>query len=531
MTTRREFLKAASIAGSMALLDRRSVWARPAAAPYFGLHDFVLSHPDAVFVLRTGVDVKTNADAIRQVGVQLGTTLFVSKEGPVDAYPAGGQVVIKPNITEWSVDIPPPDLEQTMGIQTDPNFVEGLIQGLNGVGVVNPNIAIREANYAGSRIDGQWYCGMALRTGINLVDSLPIGTIPDASLRWVDVPAGVWYSRIPYLAPVNSPGACLLNVAKLKSHAMGMTLCSKNLQGTNALPYVRYCSALSSDYGFNPADIVPDARNTITSNYVRHRDAGIPRWDLPGESTGGLWQETHASRCLDNISAARPMINIIEGIYGREGSHVSGPADNGGYAKDMMTNIVIFGVNPVHVDIIGTYLAGHEPGNFGLYHIARERGLSQYLNPRDIPLYEWHADGTTEASSLSGLSRTPIRTTYLQKAGEDQYHMVNEPYDYTSTGVAQSPKLEKPDVFVLAQNYPNPFNPSTSIQYYVPQSGHVRLEIFDIRGELVDVLVDAYVPAGDHVQVWNSTVRASGTYLYRLGWQGARLTKSMVLIK
>jgi hypothetical protein len=54
-----------------------------------------------------------------------------------------------------------------------------------------------------------------------------------------------------------------------------------------------------------------------------------------------------------------------------------------------MTNIVIFGKNPYLVDNVGHWLGGHEPGNFGLFHIAMERGKLGVINPMKIPVYEW----------------------------------------------------------------------------------------------------------------------------------------------
>lgn len=289
---------------------------------------------------------------------------------------------------------------------------------------------------------------------------------------------------------------------------------------------------MSANYGADPLHITPDAASAIQSNYVRHTSAGIPRWDLPGESTGGLWQETHASRSLDNNSVIHPLINIIEGVYGREGPFVSGP-DPEGYGIDKMTNVLIFGKNARHVDNIGVYLAGHEPGNFGIFHLALERGLSEYLDPHSIPLYEWKLDGSATLTPLDNFPRTALRTLYLRKAGEELYHMVDEPFDYSGV-TAIGPRHEKPgtpDAFVISQNFPNPFNPSTSIQYYIPKAGSVRLEVFDVQGQVVDLLVDGYLPAGDHLQVWNSGRRASGTYFYRLSFAGVSKTKSMVLIK
>ena len=530
MVSRRDFIKASALAGGALFLNVHKSWGRSSSSEFFALNDFIQSHPDAVFILRTSVDEKTNTSALLEVGQKLGSTLFVSTPDPSDAFPMTTDIIFKPNITAWAWDIPP--IEQTMGIQTDPYFVEGMIGSLTKLGAAAQNVFIREANYDSSRADGKWYSDLAARSGIDLKVFNTIDKLSAADIQWVDVPNGVWYKKIPYLAPVNALGSCLVNVAKFKSHSMGMTLCSKNIQGTNARPYVAHCTAWGTTMaGVDTNHIVPDAFTTIKSNYDKHVAAGIPRWDLPGDASGGLCMETHTARCLDNNSVLQPVINIIEGVYGREGPFVSGPADNNGYGRDIMTNIVIFGKNARHVDIIGTYLAGHEPGNFGLFHIAVERGLSKYLDPNSIPLYEWKLDGSATLTPLENFPRTPIKTLYLQKAGEAQYHMVDEAYDYSGSTSVASTKPEAPDVFHISQNFPNPFNPSTSIQYYIPKPGNVRIEIFDIRGSLVEVLVDGYTLAGDHVAVWRSQRKASGTYFYRLLYEGFSRTKSMVLLK
>lgn len=311
---------------------------------------------------------------------------------------------------------------------------------------------------------------------------------------------------------------------------MGMTLCSKNLQGTNAQPYIAHCTGWGTAMAIDTDHVVTDAFTTIKTNYERHKSDGIPRWDLPGTSSGGLRMETHSTRCLDNNSVLHPIVNIVEGVYGREGPFVSGPEDNGGFGKDIMTNVVIFGKNARHVDIIGTYLAGHEPGNFGVFHLAVERKLATTLNPRDIPLYDWKLDGSATSSTLDDFVRTPIRTLYLRKAAEEQYHMVNEPYNYSGP-VAVQPRQTRPDVFALSQNFPNPFNPSTAIQYYVPRSDHALLEVFDMRGERVAALVDANVSAGDHVITWNAGSMPSGTYIVRLLYDGHSLIRKLLLIR
>ena len=47
-----------------------------------------------------------------------------------------------------------------------------------------------------------------------------------------------------------------------------------------------------------------------------------------------------------------------------------------------------------------------------------------------------------------------------------------------------------PTEYSLAQNYPNPFNPVTTIQYSIPQSGHVSLKVYDVLGNEVAILIN-----------------------------------------
>jgi|GEM_PF-1807694 len=73
-----------------------------------------------------------------------------------------------------------------------------------------------------------------------------------------------------------------------------------------------------------------------------------------------------------------------------------------------------------------------------------------------------------------------------------------------------------PEKFILSQNYPNPFNPSTNIKYALPSDVHVKLEVFNILGQRVDVLVDEYQEAGYYNVTFESRDLPSGTYLYRI---------------
>lgn len=73
-----------------------------------------------------------------------------------------------------------------------------------------------------------------------------------------------------------------------------------------------------------------------------------------------------------------------------------------------------------------------------------------------------------------------------------------------------------PTQFALMQNYPNPFNPSTNIKFQLPQAEHVKLEIYDSIGRLIETMVDTKLEAGYYSYKWNARGYASGVYLYRI---------------
>ena len=92
-----------------------------------------------------------------------------------------------------------------------------------------------------------------------------------------------------------------------------------------------------------------------------------------------------------------------------------------------------------------------------------------------------------------------------------------------------------PQAVALGQNYPNPFNPSTLIPYQLAVPSPVRLEVFNVLGQRVAMLVDGQQGAGSYVARWDGTdaagrAAASGVYFYRLTVAGAHQTGKMVLV-
>jgi hypothetical protein len=84
---------------------------------------------------------------------------------------------------------------------------------------------------------------------------------------------------------------------------------------------------------------------------------------------------------------------------------------------------------------------------------------------------------------------------------------------------------------LLHQNYPNPFNASTIVNYQLPLSNYVRLEIYNLLGQKVATLVDGKQKAGHKSVHWDASALSSGLYFYRLTVGDLAETRRMMLIK
>jgi hypothetical protein len=104
------------------------------------------------------------------------------------------------------------------------------------------------------------------------------------------------------------------------------------------------------------------------------------------------------------------------------------------------------------------------------------------------------------------------------------------------TFAAEEMQVTVPSKYLLHQNYPNPFNPQTHIAYRLPEANHVSLSIYNVRGQLVNRLVDQYQLPGEHEAIWNGqdvygTPVASGVYFYRLTAGSFQQVRKMLLLK
>jgi hypothetical protein len=80
-------------------------------------------------------------------------------------------------------------------------------------------------------------------------------------------------------------------------------------------------------------------------------------------------------------------------------------------------------------------------------------------------------------------------------------------------------------------NHPNPFGSITGIRYSIPETGLVRITVYDVSGRRVAELINEMKPAGDHEVRFDAGNLSAGVYLYRFSAGGYTDTRKLVLLK
>ncbi|MDT3695957.1 MAG: T9SS type A sorting domain-containing protein [Ignavibacterium sp.] len=132
---------------------------------------------------------------------------------------------------------------------------------------------------------------------------------------------------------------------------------------------------------------------------------------------------------------------------------------------------------------------------------------------------------TTRAQKYSYVDRNLAEGKYYYRLKQVDF---NGSFEYSNIVEAV---ILSPTKFELSQNYPNPFNPSTTISFTIPQSGNVKLSVYNLLGQEVQNLVNGFTEAGNHTINFDAKNLNSGIYLYKLEANGFVQTRKMTMIK
>ena len=101
-------------------------------------------------------------------------------------------------------------------------------------------------------------------------------------------------------------------------------------------------------------------------------------------------------------------------------------------------------------------------------------------------------------------------------------------------GSNMSVRFASPEVrnFAINNLYPNPFNPVTSIEYSIEKAGDLRLSVYNILGQEITVLYDAYQTEGESFEIkWDANSFSSGVYFVKLHAGSTIRPQKLMLIK
>ena len=114
------------------------------------------------------------------------------------------------------------------------------------------------------------------------------------------------------------------------------------------------------------------------------------------------------------------------------------------------------------------------------------------------------------------------------------YTLADENKAISQHGFIQINQANLPEELALYYAYPNPFNPTTTLKYDIPYSDlsqHVLLQVFDIKGRLVDIIINHKTEPGSYTIQWNGNEFASGIYFLNLSMGLISKTQKLLLLK
>jgi hypothetical protein len=238
--------------------------------------------------------------------------------------------------------------------------------------------------------------------------------------------------------------------------------------------------------------------------------------------------------CIDNASCGNFIRDNIIGYFEEYGIFMS---DSLSYDNTITRNLIslngLGGISnhsggnkqaspPIIVSVTNTQVSGTTGPGYTVEVFEDSSHQGRYF--RGTVVADAHGAFTISLTS-------PINRNYVTATATDLTGNTSEFGGWQSTDVRSTDGQTVPQQFALFQNYPNPFNPSTTIEFQIPKSGHVKLTVCDLLGREVKTLVNEEMKPGSYQSIFDRSSLASGVYLYRIQANGFVQSKKFVLLK
>lgn len=196
------------------------------------------------------------------------------------------------------------------------------------------------------------------------------------------------------------------------------------------------------------------------------------------------------------------------------------PIELSGYYRFAPVGDAICVVNVIVFNYFGSFLV---TCGFGIDTLAAAGEYTRFA----IPIF--YGSPSDTAVSVSINLKVHSQGAYEQSIGA--IGLIDSLTLSTSITEIKEQDTYHPQKYKLLQNYPNPFNPVTTINYELPITNYVELNIYDLLGQKVVSLVSEVQEAGSHHVQWDASDMTSGVYYYQIRAVKFVETKKMLLLE
>ncbi|MFQ6608296.1 MAG: T9SS type A sorting domain-containing protein [Fidelibacterota bacterium] len=129
-------------------------------------------------------------------------------------------------------------------------------------------------------------------------------------------------------------------------------------------------------------------------------------------------------------------------------------------------------------------------------------------------------------------SRMPQNNpTYFDEHPEELQLIIDWINEGAAETVSITSRVNPPSKFAITGSFPNPFNAATTITFTVPRLTDLELEVVNLVGQRVAILLEGTVTPGSHQVVWKADKISSGFYVARLNADGNMFATKLLLLK
>lgn len=263
------------------------------------------------------------------------------------------------------------------------------------------------------------------------------------------------------------------------SQAGGLVFYSSSATVSNCF-WDTTASGLSTSAGGGAAESTADMKDYTTYTAVG--------WDFVSETTNGTdnyWDADQAGTVNDGY----PIMAYQDG------------ADT-----SLPVTLSYFKASSEPGEVVLEWQTSSEMENLGF---ILERSVSPDDRFTKVASYDTHSEleGHGSTTRQSTYVFTDIRVTpgetYFYRLSDVSYRGKRTTHPVVKVTVSVQGESVRPQDLFLEPAYPNPFNPSTNIRYTLGRDQHVRMTIYDLKGQEVTQLVDSYQVAGEYVVQWS----------------------------